>query len=93
MFLNHNCTVGDTAYDNRRLFVEEAIYRLHLHDVSVDFCITDLCQAGGTDTGIAYLYAILCTTVYLRINIFFQSQFVEHFRPHEPDERPDTGYS
>lgn len=60
-------------------------------DSKVDRSAEDSVKVG--DTGIAYLYAILCTTVYLRINVFFQSQFVEHFRPHEPDERPDTGYS
>ena len=35
---------------------------------------------------IAYLYTFFRTPVYLRIAIFFQSQLIQHFRTHEPDQ-------
>src|SRR3712207_16058 len=89
--LHQNRSVGDAPHHDGRLFVEEAVDRPHLHDISVDFGVSDLCEPGGAYTRVAYLHALFRAAVYLRVDVFLQRQLVERFRTHKPYDRAYPG--
>ena len=71
LFFYEDCFIVNASYYDRGFLVEQAFYRLHLYDFSIDFGIAYLCQAGDADACIAYLAAVVDALVYFGGDVFF----------------------
>ena len=77
-------------YHDGCLLVDEAVERLHLHDVPVDFSIADECQTGDGDAFVSRSDGVDSRVVHGRVDVFLQGCPFECLGAEDPQQDSST---